>query len=108
MSRSGVRMAEELPGFIPWVVQRGDVSLLRADEAVLKVAPSRTPRRPDSGERNERQSRTTRQRRTRGALRRHPGNSSIRHCDDIPVMRCCCYRRRYSRLCGADSITMTW
>ncbi|MGQ9408257.1 tyrosine-type recombinase/integrase [Mycolicibacterium gilvum] len=28
-------MAEELPGFIPRVLQRGDVSLLRADEAVL-------------------------------------------------------------------------
>lgn len=30
-------MAEELPGFIPRVLQRGDVSLLRADEAVLKA-----------------------------------------------------------------------
>ena len=30
-------MVEELPGFIPRVLQRGDVSLLRADEAVLKA-----------------------------------------------------------------------
>ena len=30
-------MAEELPGFIPRVLQRGDVSLLRADEAVLEA-----------------------------------------------------------------------
>jgi hypothetical protein len=36
-SRSGVRMAEELPGFIPRVLQLDDVSLLRADEAVLKA-----------------------------------------------------------------------
>jgi integrase/recombinase XerD len=30
-------MAEKLPGFIPRVLQLGDVSLLRADEAVLKA-----------------------------------------------------------------------
>jgi hypothetical protein len=30
-------MAEELPGFIPRVLHRDDVSLLRADEAVLKA-----------------------------------------------------------------------
>src|SRR5882757_1990104 len=34
--RSSVHMAKELPGFIPRVLQLGDVSLLRADEAVLK------------------------------------------------------------------------
>jgi hypothetical protein len=30
-------MVEELPGFIPQVLRRDDVSLLRADEAVLKA-----------------------------------------------------------------------
>jgi hypothetical protein len=30
-------MADELPGFIPRVLQLDDVSLLRADEAVLKA-----------------------------------------------------------------------
>ena len=56
-SRSGVRTAEELPGFIPRVLQRGDVPLLRADEAVLKamvdgwraqMVSQRAPSRPDA------------------------------------------------------------
>ncbi len=42
-SRLGARMAEELPEFIPRVLQRGDVSLLRADEAVLKDTSSPRP-----------------------------------------------------------------
>ena len=36
-----VEMAEELPGFIPRVLRREDVSLLRADEAVFTAMLNR-------------------------------------------------------------------
>ena len=36
-SRAAAGMAEELPGFIPQVLRRDDVSLLRADETVFNA-----------------------------------------------------------------------